>query len=95
MTTIDDCVTWPVQGLGWIAREFSHAAGEDRLAETDALRRELRQLNTDLRRGMISVADFSLKETKLLDQLDRLEEVIRAEDFDTQEFAEGLMEEGP
>lgn len=92
MIIIDDLVTWPFSGLLWIVQEISNAASEDRLAEADALRGELRLLYVDLERGEISEADFDLKESQLLDRLDRLEEAIRGENSDTEDSADDLVE---
>lgn len=92
MIIIDDLVTWPFSGLLWIVQEISNAASEDRLAEADALRGELRLLYVDLERGAITEADFDRKESQLLDQLDRIEEAIRAENSENEESADDLAD---
>jgi hypothetical protein len=79
MFLVDDLVTWPFSGLLWIVKEISNAASEDRLAEADSLRGDLRLLYLDLERGAISEQDFDQRETLLLDRLDEIEAAIRAE----------------
>jgi hypothetical protein len=79
MFIVDDMVKWPFSGLLWIVKEISNAASEDRLAEADSLRGELRLLYLDLERGAISDEDFDHREGLLLDRLDEIEAAIRSE----------------
>ena len=78
MLVIDDILLSPFHGLGFILRQIHQAAQQEMENESDHLRAELSELYMMLETGKITEAEFSARETVLLDRLDRVE----AEDTD-------------
>jgi hypothetical protein len=78
MLLIDDILLFPAQGVGWLVDKVRQAAQQEMENESDHLRAELSELYMMLETGKITEAEFSARETVLLDRLDRVE----AEDTD-------------
>ncbi len=66
-------ITWPAQGLLWIAGEILEAA-EVSVDEKTRLQRELTALQIGFDLGDISEDDYTLQEEALLDALEALED---------------------
>lgn len=79
MLLLDKLFTWPASGLLWVVQELQQAAMEERTAEADGLRAELRELYLELEAGRISEEAFDAQEGELLDRLDSVEELLRQE----------------
>ncbi len=79
MFLIDNLFTWPLTGLHWVVKELQQAATEERTAEAEGIRSELRDLYLQLESGAISEEEFDEKEGPLLDRLDAAEEALRNE----------------
>jgi hypothetical protein len=74
MILIDDILMSPFRGLLWIFEEIRDAAEQERGAEADAITLELQRLYTTFESGQITESEFDLKESALLDRLDRIQE---------------------
>lgn len=79
MLFLDKLLTWPASGLLWVIEELQQAAADEREAEADAIRAELRELYLELEGGRLSEEEFEQREGKLLDRLEALEEAMAAE----------------
>ena len=82
MFLLDNLLTWPASGLLWIVEELQQAAAEERVAEGDSIREELRELYQQLESGAISEETFSARETALLDRLEDIEIAMGEEEQD-------------
>ena len=85
MFLLDNLLMWPASGLLWIVEELQQAAAEERVAEGDSIREELRELYQQLESGAISEETFSTRETVLLDRLEEIEIAMGEEDQDEDE----------
>ena len=79
MFLLDGIFTWPITGLHWVVKELQQAAREERTAEAEAIRAELREMYLQLESGAITEELFDEKEGPLLDRLESVEETMRAE----------------
>ncbi len=70
---IGSLFTWPFSGLLWVVKELEQAAREDRAAEGEQIREDLRLLYLQIENGEISEDDFAVREGALLDRLEELE----------------------
>jgi hypothetical protein len=97
MLLLDKLFTWPASGLLWVIEELEQAAREERTAEADAIRGELRELYLELESGAMTEEAFDAREGELLDRLETLEEAMRADaeedDEDDEEDDEDEEEE--
>ena len=82
MFLLDNLLTWPASGLLWIVEELQQAAAEERVAEGDSIREDLRELYQQLESGAISEETFSARETELLDRLEEIEVAMGEEEQD-------------
>ncbi len=92
MFLLDKLLTWPASGLLWIVEELQQAAAEERVAEGDSIREELRELYQQLESGAISEETFSVRETALLDRMEEIEVAMGEAEQD--EAAEEEDEDG-
>ena len=79
MFLLDNLFTWPLTGLHWVVKELQQAANEERTAEAEGIRTELRDLYIQLESGSINEEEFDAREGPLLDRLDAAEEALRNE----------------
>ncbi len=79
MFLLDNLFTWPLTGLHWVIKELQQAANEERAAEAEGIRAELRDLYIQLESGSITEEEFDDREGPLLDRLDAAEEALRDE----------------
>ncbi len=79
MFLLDNLFTWPLTGLHWVVKELQQAASEERAAEAEGIRGDLRDLYLQLESGAINEEEFDEREGPLLDRLDAAEEALRNE----------------
>lgn len=79
MFLVDDLLTAPFRGLLWIFREIGEAVEQERAAESDQIKDQLRELYMMLETGRITEAEFDAEEATLLDRLEALEAEDSAE----------------
>lgn len=77
MLLLDKLFTWPATGLLWVVEELQQAAKEERQAEADGIRADLRDLYLQLESGGITEEVFDERECVLLDRLEAVEEALR------------------
>lgn len=87
---IGSLFTWPFSGLLWVVKELEQAAREDRAAEGEQIREDLRLLYLQIENGEISEDDFAAREGALLD---RLEELEASEEDEEEEDDDGEEED--
>ena len=85
MLLLDKLFTWPATGLLWVVEELQQAAKEERQAEADGIRAELRDLYLQLESGGITEEVFDAKESTLLDRLEEVEEALRQQALEDEE----------
>jgi hypothetical protein len=74
MLLVDDILLSPMRGLLWIFEEIRDAAEQELHEEANAITLQLQQLYGMLESKAITEAEFDLREAKLLDRLDQLQQ---------------------
>lgn len=74
MLLVDNVVTAPMRGLFWVFREVHKAAEESLRNEYQAIASDLSGLYLMLENGEIDEKEFNVREQRLLDRMDELEE---------------------
>ena len=74
MLLIDDLIVGPGKFLLWVCRQVQEAAEKETEQEAQRLTAELGELHRRLESGDISTDAFDLRETQILDRLERLQQ---------------------
>jgi len=74
MLLVDDILLSPMRGLLWVFEEIRDAAEQELHEEAKAITLQLQQLYGMLESKAITEAEFDLREAKLLDRLDQLQQ---------------------
>ncbi len=72
MLLVDDLLLAPFKGLLFVLREVARAAEEEQAGDERAAMAELAALHRSLEDGRLTEAEFDLRETPLLERLDRI-----------------------
>jgi hypothetical protein len=74
MLLVDDILLFPMRGMLWLFEEIRDAAEHELRQEAKAITLQLQQLYGMLESKAITEAEFDVREAKLLDRLDQLQE---------------------
>jgi hypothetical protein len=74
MLLIDDILFFPQRSITWLFREIHNAAQEEIANEADAITANLTEIYMMLETGRITEAEFDIRESELLDRLEKIRE---------------------
>ncbi|MCF7985683.1 MAG: gas vesicle protein GvpG [Thiohalocapsa sp.] len=95
MLLIDDILMSPYKGLLWVFEEIHKSAVEDIEGEAERIRNELTDLYMMLETEQIDEDEFDLRETALLDRLDRIEAQAEADAAAGDDEADSGLDDAP
>ncbi len=74
MLIVDDILFFPINSILWIFREVHNAAQQELATEAETITAKLSELYMMLETGKITEAEFDIREKKILDRLDEIQE---------------------
>jgi hypothetical protein len=77
---IDDILFAPIKGLASVCRKIEEAARQDLESQAKGAMTALGELHRRLELGQIEEEDFDLQETQLLEQMEKLQKILRPRD---------------
>jgi hypothetical protein len=80
MFLIDDILLAPVKGLAAVCRRVEEAARQELEGQGKQAMVALGELHRRLESGQMEEADFELEETRLLEQIDGIQRILRPND---------------